>query len=361
MKSKICFIFSVLIICSLCFLECGKKSPTKSDNQNTTNPNTPSKTYKIAYSSSQENWEIFLMNMDGSNSKRLTHHETISQEPAWSPDGSQIAYLSWINGTFSYALYIMNTDGSNAKPITNTEEIPARHKPHWSPSGDRIALVDEHDRLWVMNTDGTNQKMVTTNCWGPAKWNPDGLTLLFSYDGFFDSTGIGVINADGTNFKLLCNESIYQLPDWSPDGHNIAYISNRDGNSDNFEIYTMASDGTNRQRLTNNEADDNSPSWSPDGSKIAFVSNRDDQNYEVYVMNRDGSNLKRVSNVPRYILYEPPIWSPDGKIIFVEAEMRNGCSHCDIWIVNTDGSEQKKLTVNESIDNDPACSPIPVL
>ncbi|MBN1481923.1 DUF5050 domain-containing protein [candidate division KSB1 bacterium] len=355
MLRSLYFALSFLLISSVCLLQCSKKSPSEPTPENQSNPDPPQKTYKIAYASSQEFWEVYIMNLDGSNLKRLTYHETISADPAWSPDGTKIAYRTWENGTSANVPYVMDADGSNPKKLTESKIDVGYIR--WSPKGDRIAIVDRSERIFVIKPDGTDEKALDTNCWGPAKWSPDGSKLVFRYDLFFDE-GIGIIHADGTNFALISDSEDDWEPDWSPDGKRIAFASNRDGN---YEIYTMDPTGANLKRLTNNEAEDSWPIWSPDGSKIAFDSNRDDELYEIYVMNADGSNPKRVTNVPRYIFYHTLSWTPDGKIVFVEAEDRNGCSHCDIWIVNADGTNQKKLTENESIDCDPACSPVPVL
>ena len=101
-------------------------------------------------------------------------------------------------------------------------------------------------------------------------------------------------------------------PSWSPDGSQIAFDSDRDGN---WEIYVMDADGSNPTNLTNNAADDQRPAWSPDGSKIAFHSNRDGNLDEIYVMDADGSNPIRLTNNTDND--HCPSWSPDGsKIAF---------------------------------------------
>src|SRR5207244_703508 len=92
---------------------------------------------------------------------------------------------------------------------------------------------------------------------------------------------------------------------WAPDGSNILFETNRDGN---YEIYVMNADGSSQVNLTNNPASDADPAWSPDGSKIAFNSSRDG-NVEVYVMNADGSSLRNLTNNPARDLR--PAWSPD--------------------------------------------------
>ena len=95
------------------------------------------------------------------------------------------------------------------------------------------------------------------------------------------------MEADGTNPVNLTNHPAIDLgPDWSPDGKQIAFYSNR---KENVDIYVMDADGANPIRLTNAAAKDRRPAWSPDGKQIAFTSLRDG-NAEIYVMNADGTN-----------------------------------------------------------------------
>lgn len=97
---------------------------------------------------------------------------------------------------------------------------------------------------------------------------------------------------------------INRYPSWSPDGRKIAFVSERDGNS---EIYMMNADGSDVTRLTDHSADDWGASWSPDGRKIAFVSDRDG-NDEIYMMNADGTNVTRLTNNPGVDKF--PVWQP---------------------------------------------------
>ncbi|HDR3890873.1 TPA: PD40 domain-containing protein, partial [Bacillus cereus] len=96
---------------------------------------------------------------------------------------------------------------------------------------------------------------------------------------------------------------------------------------------------------------DRDPSWSPDGQKIAFTSFRDG-NPEIYVMNTDGSNQTRITNSPGNNI--DPSWSPDGqKIAFTSTRDGNG----EIYVMNTDGSNQTNITNNPASDNEPSWSP----
>ena len=109
------------------------------------------------------------------------------------------------------------------------------------------------------------------------------------------------MNADGTNLiNLTKHPAKDHAPDWSPDGRQITFASNRDGNS---EVYVMNPDGTNLINLTNHPASDGGPDWSPDGQQIVFVSGRDkrnnnDKNSEIYVMNADGTHPINLTNHP---------------------------------------------------------------
>jgi Tol biopolymer transport system component len=265
---------------------------------------------KIVFASDRDGGyaEIYIMNANGTGQTRLTTNDARDLFPAWSPDGSKIAFASDRDG--NYEIYVMNADGTGQTRITTngaSDEDPA-----WSPDGSKIAFSSDRDgyaEIYIMNTDGTGQTRLTTN--------------VDVWEG---------------------------VPAWSPDGTKITFTSERDGN---FEIYVMNANGSGQTRLTTNASWDSFPVWSPDGTKIAFSSDRDDGNYEIYVMKKDGTGQTRLTtNISKD---GPPAWSADGTKIAFSSD-REG--NTEIYVMNANGSGQSRITTNEVEDYDPDWGPL---
>ena len=283
---------------------------------------------------SDHNGEIFLMNPDGKRVRRLTRHLEYDAVPAWSPDGKKITFSSFrdlhkLKGIIFAEIYVMNPDGTNPINLTQSPER-TDFSSSWSPDGKQIAFTSDegfkwdgsggsHRNIWVMDADGGNPRNLTNH---GAKdlspdWSPDGMQIAFEsnrdggweFDFWKAPSDIYVMTLDGANLINLTNHPAADgSPDWSPDGNQIAFVSNRDGD-DNKEIYAINADGTNPINLTNHPAADGSPDWSPDGNQIAFQSNRDgDDNWEVFVMNADGTNPINLTNNRAWD--SSPAWEP---------------------------------------------------
>ena len=273
---------------------------------------------QIAFMSHRDgNPEIYMMDTDGGNPRRLTNHRGWDFAPSWSPDGKRIAFVSErdghvIDGSPTYEIYVMDADGGDPRNLTNHPHDD--RSPSWSPDGKRIVFVSERDRdkdnphlveIYVMGPDGQNEQRLTNNLHDDRdpSWSPDGKCIVFSAsrEGHFETkfaitNEIYVMDADGQNEQRLTeNRKNDWFPSWSPDGKRIAFSADRKGDLDNFDIYVMDTDGGNQQKLTNNRGWDSSPSWSPDSERIAFTSERDG-NYGIYVMDADGGRLQNLTN-----------------------------------------------------------------
>jgi len=198
---------------------------------------------------------------------------------------------------------------------------------------------------------------LTTACGGAssAEANPK-IAFTSDRDG---NREIHVMNADGSGQRRLTRNPAEDVsPSWSPDGRTIGFTSDRDGN---FEIYAMNADGSGQRRLTRNPADDGLPAWSPDGRTIAFPSDRDG-NFEIYAMNADGSGQRNLTRNPAGdFLFAA--WSPDGRRIAFTSDRDGRCdtqlcpANFEIYVMNADGSGQRRLTRNSAEDVSPVWSP----
>ena len=249
---------------------------------------------QISFVSARDgNYNIYVMDADGNNARRLSYYSSNERFPKWSPDRKKIAFTSDRDGNFE--IYVMNSDGSNIKRLTKNSADDL--EPAWSPDGTKIAFASDRDgnfEIYVMNSDGSDIKRLTKNSADELEpaWSPDGTKIAFASnrDGNFE---IYVMNANGGNQVNLTDNHLWDsIPAWSPDGTKIAFASDRDGD---FEIYVMNANGSNKVNLTKNSKWDSMPAWSPDGIGIAFTSNRDG-NFEIYVMNAYGSDIQRLTN-----------------------------------------------------------------
>ncbi len=274
---------------------------------------------KIAFISTRDgNQEIYVMDADGTAPVRLTRHPAIDSYPAWSPDGTKIAFTSNRRNGSTDEIYIMDADG--IRPIrltTNNQPVPAfDDSPSWSPDGRSIAFASNrggNSEIYVMDTNGKNIVQLTRTLDREAtpSWSPDGSKIAYvSRDRDINGdSDIYVMNANAENPVNLTRNpgAMNRDPSWSPDGRRIAFESWGAGNHD---IYVMDADGGNVVRLTRHFAWDAYPAWSPNGRHIAFTSLRNLEGEELFLMDPDGTNIIQLTHGSEQGMNRMASWSP---------------------------------------------------
>lgn len=269
---------------------------------------------QIAFVSERSgNFDIYLMESDGSGITRLTSDGANDTNPVWSPDGLFLSFSSEREGTSG--IYIMKADGSEQTSATSTN-LDA-YWSSWSPDGQQIIydVVEWPDEgfaasIYALDLQTFIETQLTsgeTQDFWPA-WSPTGEKILFTSNRDGQSE-IYIMNADGSDQLNLTFTAKMGwnnwLGKWSPDGSLVAFSARREAGDAN--IYVMNPDGTGLVQLTFHEADDFMPSWSPDGKFIAFTSMRDGDQ-DIYIMRADGSGLLQLTDDPGQDFL--PAWRP---------------------------------------------------
>lgn len=281
-------------------------------------------TGQIAFASNRTGaFQIWLMNTDGSDLTQLTRQVNGACQPAWSPDGSQIVFVSPCqpkNDTFpGGSLFVMNADGSNIRPLLITLNLEGDFSPNWSPDGRKIAytsLRGGRPQIAIFYIeDAVSIVLSKSNSFDSNPvWSPNGKYIAFVRQTI---TGqIWLMNEKGEN-TVQFNASDPSLtasnPAWTPDSQLILFSQAKSNQNIPWLMAQRLNDqGTLQEFRVPPSGQDIGPvggvSVSPDGFLIAFESWPDGKNHDIYLMTINGADRVPISTDPAYDF--GPAWRP---------------------------------------------------
>jgi Tol biopolymer transport system component len=253
---------------------------------------------RIVFANAQGDDGISTMNADGSDRRRLTS----GGDPAWSPDGTQIAFARSEGLPVERGVYIMTADGGNQRQIAQGKDIRSIS---WSPDGTRLAFSNwDSGDVYLVNSEASDQRVIKHDGYSAA-WSPDGSKLAIAGDDY----ALYLVDVEGGREIRIAvppiYDSAYADPAWSKDGSKI-YFTRWAGCAFNDcydpEIWTVNSDGSKAMRLPGVYGF--GINSSPDGTKIIFSYGGD-----LFVMNPDGTEVINITNTSDKYEFEPS-WGP---------------------------------------------------
>jgi TolB protein len=259
----------------------------------------PGENGTVAFSvTTTETTHIFTIDPDGGHRTNVTPATARdSYAPAWSSDGSALVVVSSRRGPDR--LVTMNGDGSGRTVVFQARRWPGLSDPAWSPDGGQIAVGVYNSRdgaqIAIVEVDGSGYSVIRSRAYRFAPdWSPDGTRIAF--DQWGETSLIRTMDPDGTNVSTVTEGS---APSWSPDGLRIVF----QGGHRRSDVYVVDADGTDGTQLTETAAHwETTPVFSPDGTAIAFsrtIRQTSDSPDDIWVMDADGSNASKITHTRR--------------------------------------------------------------
>jgi TolB protein len=251
--------------------------------------------------------QLFASDWDGHNAVQLTA-SSLNLLPAWSPDGTRVVYTGYLGGTPDLWAYDFRT-GKSTQLVHHSSTLITGGC--FSQDGRKLAFAmseeDGNSHIWVSDPDGSNARRLT--------------------DGF----------------------GINSSPSFSPDGKQLAFVSNRAGNP---QLYVVAAEGGAPRRITFQGNYNQTPNWSPRGDLVAFTA-RDERNvFDIFTVDPSSGKITRLTQDQGN--NEQPSFSPNGRLIAF-ASTRTGTSQ--LFVMSADGNFQRQMTLGKDATYTPAWGP----
>lgn len=254
--------------------------------------------------------EIYMADYDGFNPVRLTNTRVLNTNPTWTPDGRAVAYTSWRRVATGGGVDIFVSLFRQGLLENPTKGVDNNYLPAYSPDGTLIAFMsgrDGNNEIYVANADGSNVRRLTNN---PANdssptWSPDGRAIAFvSNRATPTQPKLYIVNADGSGlYRVNIPDGYVDKPTWSPPPYNEIAYSARVGGGFDIHVYEFATGAT--RKVTFGEGSNESPSYSASGKHIAFQSSRAG-NKQIFTVGRDGKGVRQITREGNN---ESPAWS----------------------------------------------------
>lgn len=303
---------------------------------------------KLVFASSRDAENaLFAVNTSGEPNQRQLGTDTFIRPGAtYSPDGQQIAYISYRNGTDS--LVIASANGGDPKEITKAEPGHFWANVRWAR---QTIIYQEYDTLYLYNQATGDTKVMDITGLDSYAIRHDSNQMVYSAskDG---KQYLAVYNLETEQTRLITGgQSDDVQPNLSPNGKQVVFRSDREGGG----IFTLALDGTDYFKLAGGQPYDAYPEWSPDGNRIAFMGYDNEGGRQVFVMNANGQNRTLLSSPTRAgkSLIGGLAWSPDGKTLL----FRSGDENREIYSMDAEGRAPTRLTTSPDYDSSPSLSP----
>ncbi|MEK7389388.1 MAG: Tol-Pal system beta propeller repeat protein TolB [Elusimicrobiota bacterium] len=250
--------------------------------------------------------EIWVMDYDGENVKRLTSDNSISLLPRFSPDGRRLAYTSYKAGNPD--LMLLDLESGKSKVFSGEQGLNIAGG--FSPDGSKLLMTlsrGKNPNLFIKDLNGGPAERLTSHFGADSTptFSPDARQIAFVSDRS-GNPQIHVLNIPNKQIRRLTNLNWCDAPAWSPTGEWIAFAG-RAHNKDKMDIFIVDITGGQIRQLTHGQGSNEDPAWSPDGRFLAFSSTRSGRS-QIWVMDGDGSAPRLMADVPG--ASSTPHWSP---------------------------------------------------